>query len=293
MSDLVTLRAGKLELDLQPQIGGAIARLDLQGPDGAVPVLRGCEGDLQDVLKAACFPLVPFVNRIRGGCFSFRGRNVRLSRNMKGDPSPLHGQGWRSAWSVESKGSAHARLRFDHAAGEWPWAYEAVQDVRLDDDGLTMVLTCRNRSEEPMPGGLGLHPYFPCSAGTRIDTRVTHAWTIDDQVLPVERVPATGRFDLADRIVWGQDLDHGFGGWGGEARMMDPGWPFDLVMSSPDAGFFQLYSPLGGNLFVAEPVTHSNAALNRPEEEWTALGMRILNPAEAMTLTMRLDVEMK
>jgi aldose 1-epimerase len=61
-------------------------------------------------------------------------------------------------------------------------------------------------------------------------------------------------------------------------------------LSSPDAHFFQLYSPSEGGIFVAEPVTHANAALNAPEEQWAELGMRVLGPGEAMTLAMRLDV---
>jgi aldose 1-epimerase len=61
-------------------------------------------------------------------------------------------------------------------------------------------------------------------------------------------------------------------------------------MNSPDAHFFQLYSPANGGLFVAEPVTHANAALNAPEAEWAGLGMRVLEPDERMALTMRIDL---
>ena len=87
-------------------------------------------------------------------------------------------------------------------------------------------------------------------------------------------------------MVCGQDLDHGFGGWGGTTRLTDPAWPFDIELSSPDAGFFQLYSPASGGIFVAEPVSHANAALNAPENQWLELGMRILEPGESMDLTM-------
>jgi len=103
-------------------------------------------------------------------------------------------------------------------------------------------------------------------------------------------VPATGRFDLSQRKVCGQGLDHGFAGWGGEARLSDPEWPTALVMSSPDVGFFQLYSPVEGGLFVAEPVSHANAALNAPEEQWAELGLKVLEPGEEMALTMRIAV---
>ena len=256
----------------------------------AIPLMRGSHSESDNVLEAACFPLVPFVNRIRGSRFTFRGREVVLKPNMAGDPSVLHGQGWLSPWRLVSCEESEAELAFEHEAGEWPWAYAARQHFILDASGLTIRLSCRNTSAEPMPCGLGQHPYFPCGPETRIDTQVYCAWEIDEQVLPVARVPATGRFDLSNRRVCGQGLDHGFGGWGGSARLSDPDWPVALEMSSPDARFFQLYSPTEGGLFVAEPVTHANAALNAPEEDWAELGMRVLEPGEEMSLTMRIEV---
>jgi aldose 1-epimerase len=252
--------------------------------------LRKCHSPLESVLDAACFPLVPYVNRIGGGRFVFRGREVRLAPNMAGDPSPLHGQGWLNPWSVERSDRASALHAYVHVPGEWPWRYAARQDFTLDEHGLSVTLACRNRSGEPMPCGLGLHPYFPCGPNTRLDTDVSVAWTVDEHVLPVARVPATGRYDLSDRLVCGQGLDNGFGGWGGEARMSDPGWAHALSMASRDARFYQLYSPPQGGIFVAEPVTHANAALNAPEDEWPELGLRVLAPDEEMSLTMRLEV---
>ena len=285
--ELVTIAAGNLRLQLSPSIGGAISGFTW---DGSRPILRESHSPLEKAVDAASFPLVPYVNRIRGGRFSFRGHEVRIAPNMAGDPSPLHGQGWINRWSIEWARERQAALRFRHEPGEWPWLYDAWQGFELDEGGLTIKLECQNLAEEPMPCGLGQHPYFPCGPETRLDTEVTHVWTIDEHVLPVEKVPAEGRFDLRDRLVCGQDLDHGFGGWGGEARMSDPEWPYELSLKSADARFFQLYSPQGGGIFVAEQVSHANAALNAPEEEWAELGMRVLDPGEAMSLTMRLEV---
>ena len=286
----VRLSTGRLRLTLSPSIGGAISAFEWSDGGASRPILRKCHSCLEKVLDAASFPLVPYVNRIREGRFTFRGREVSLAPNMAGDPSPLHGQGWLNAWQVDDAGERHAVLSYRHQGGEWPWDYAARQEIALDDGGLTIELSCRNLSDQPMPCGLGQHPYFPCGPQTRLDTEVTHAWTIDEKVLPVDRVAATGRFDLRDRLVCGQDLDNGFAGWGGEARMSDPEWPFELKLSSADARFFQLYSPRDGGIFVAEPVTHANAALNAPEADWPELGMRVLEPGEEMSLTMRLAV---
>lgn len=287
---ILTLSCGRLRLELSPSIGGAISAFEWAEARAARPILRKCHSRLEKVLDAGCFPLVPYVNRIRDGRFTFRGREVRIAPNMAGDPSPLHGQGWLNPWAVEQADERSVALTYRHDPGEWPWAYEARQKFALDEDGLSITLTCRNVSDESMPCGLGMHPYFPCGPETRLDTRVSSAWTIDEKVLPVAKVPAEGRYDLRDRLVCGQGLDNGFRGWGGEARMSDPEWPYSLRMSSGDARFFQLYSPPTGGIFVAEPVTHANAALNAPEKQWPELGMCVLEPGEEMSLMMRLDV---
>lgn len=286
----VTLAAGNLRLTLKPSIGGSISSFEWTDANCSRTILRKCNSASENVLGAACFPLVPYVNRVRDGRFTFRGRAVRLTPNMRGDRSPLHGQGWLNRWRVEEVSDSSATLAFHHAVGEWPWDYDARQDFALDPSGLSVRLSCRNKSADPMPCGLGEHPYFPCGPATRIDTDVTDVWTIDQNVLPVEKVTAVGRFGLSDRLVCGQDLDHGFAGWGGSASLTDPDWPYALRLSSPTAKFFQLYSPSEGRVCVAEPVTHANAALNAPENEWPELGMRVLEPGEEMSLDLRLDV---
>jgi len=94
--ELVTIAAGNLRLQLSPSIGGAISGFTW---DGSRPILRESHSPLEKAVDAASFPLVPYVNRIRGGRFSFRGHEVRIAPNMAGDPSPLHGQGWINRWS--------------------------------------------------------------------------------------------------------------------------------------------------------------------------------------------------
>ncbi len=285
------LARGPLSLRLAPGVGGGIASFECCAvSDGNIAIFRPADPEGKGPTSLSSFPLVPFVNRVRGGAFSFRGRRVTLAQNMPPDPSPLHGQGWLRAWEVERLGADHAELVYRHSEDEWPWAYEARQTFALDEGGLTLDLACTNLSGEPMPCGLGQHPYFQCTPQTRLGTGVETVWTIDEHVLPVEQVPAAGRFDLRDRLVCGQSLDHGFGGWSGRAVISDPELPFRIVMSSPDANFFQLYSPASGGIFVAEPVTHANAAMNAPEQEWARLGMRVLESGETMSLTMRVDV---
>src|SRR3546814_10324030 len=100
---------------------------------------------------------------------------------------------------------------------------------------LHLLLTGRNSSAEPMPCGLGFHPYCPCGPDTRIETEVQQVWTVDKDVLPVARMPAEGRYAIADDPVCGRALDNGYDGWSGRAIFTDPGWPFEIELSSPQA----------------------------------------------------------
>ena len=289
MSERLKLAAGSLSVEVLPAVGGSIARFDRNGAHRRQPLLRGTDAPAPTVLDTGCFPLVPFANRIRGGRFLCDGQEVQLQPNMAGDASPLHGQGWLAPWQVEEASEAACTLVYTHEAGEWPWTYQARHHVALDAAGLSLTLRCRNLSATRMPCGLGFHPYYPCTPDTVLDTEVASAWTIDAAVLPVDNVPVTGRYDLHARRVCSQDLDNGFDGWSGTARIDWPGEEAALVLTSPDAGRFQLYSPTGGGLFVAEPVQNANAALNQPQEQWPALGITLLAPGEEHVLHARFE----
>lgn len=277
---MISIRAAGYELALAPDIGGAISRFTREGR----PLLRGSDAP-ETPLDCGCFPLVPYCNRIRDGRFTFRGRVVEIAPNMAGDPSPLHGQGWLGPWLVESQEESQACLFFAHAPGEWPWAYEARQVFRLSEAGLEVEISCRNLSSDPMPCGLGFHPYFPCDAETRIATQVEQVWEVDDKVLPTGVAPATGSYALDGQPACARGLDNGYGGWGGEMRL-SYGDGCTTIMASPDAHFFQIYSPPEGGLLAAEPVSHANAALNEPEERWAQLGLHVLESGETMRLRM-------
>jgi aldose 1-epimerase len=283
----VQLRAGELEAELAPQIGGSIAAFRHAGR----PVMRDAPADLRDVLDASSFPLVPFVNRVREGRFSFRGREVRLAPNLPPQKHPLHGQGWRGPWSVTRSQQDGAELAFRHEAGEWPWAYEARQVFTLDEGGLTIDLTVTNTSGEVMPAGLGQHPYFPANSETVLSTRVTEVLTVDEEVMPVGLEPAAGRYDLHERRIERAGLDNGYEGWGGEAEIRWPDRRLTLrITASDNARRFQVYAPEEGGVVVAEPVTHANDAFSHPEERWPSLGLVLLEPGAAMSMRARFEV---
>jgi aldose 1-epimerase len=289
IGDRLVLGAGDLRLELAPGLGGSIAAFGVERAQGYTPIFRRSPEGLYGPLEAGCFPLVPYSNRVRDGRFVFDGREVRIG-DRAGKPHALHGDAWVHPWQVVDEGEFSAEMLYVHQPADWPWAYEARQRFDLDAEGFTVRLACTNLDETPMPCGLGIHPYFPCSATTVLDAQVDWVWTIDDEVLPVERVPATGRYALGRRRICGQDLDNGYEGWAGEAEILWPESGFGLTFTCPDATRFQVYSPREGGVFVAEPVTNANAALNRPQSEWPSAGLAILHPGEEASMVARFTV---
>ena len=287
---LIGLRAGPLEVDLTPEIGGSIARFDWVRGQDRRPVMRPGLVDYADALHSSCFPLAPYSNRIRGGRFEFGGRVISLSPNMPGDRSPIHGQAWRAAWTLLEADERSARLAFDHDPDDWPWRYRVEQHVSLDEAGLDIVLSCRNLSDQAMPCGLGLHPYFHCQSDTELDADVTEVWTVDQDVLPLTRIAAEGQYNLSRRKICGQGLDNGFEGWSGQAVINWPSRGLTLAMTSADAPRFQVYSPAGGGRFAAEPVQNPHAARNQPADQWSVLGLKQLARDQQAQLHVRFTV---
>lgn len=276
-----TLEAGAMRMAFDPELGGAILSLTHDGRD----VLRPTPDGATDVLEAACFPLVPYANRIADGRFEFGGRTAALSRNMAGQAHPLHGDGWRGAWEVEARGGDVTELSFEPAATEWPWRYRARQTFRLAPNALTVELEVANLDAAPGPFGLGLHPYFPHSPTARLTTRTTGLWFVSDDLLPVEHIP-TSPWIAGAALRSARLLDHCHSGWDGAARIdLGPGLPSLDLTAPPELGWLHLYAPPDQEFFCVEPVSHAPNAVNMADP--IAQGVRILGPGETLKSWMR------
>lgn len=79
---------------------------------------------------AACYPLVPYANRIAGGQLPAAGRIYTLRANFPPEPNAVHGVGWQRAWHVARAGQRSAELVLRYkpdTPADWPFAFEARQ----------------------------------------------------------------------------------------------------------------------------------------------------------------------
>ena len=289
--DRITLERGGWRADVAPALGGGLLSAAFAGVDVLRPATAEGIG-AGDPLSLACFPLVPFSNRIRRGRFSFRGVHVALSAPAVTEPEVIHGFGWTARWRPQAVDPHACSMTFVHDGGAWPWPFTARRHVRLSETSLELALSVENTGEAAMPLGLGFHPYFPKSADCHLHAPVSGLWVSGSDRLPIRHQRVDGALGFQQpQAVADLDLDHCFTGWSGTARI---DWPERGLAVRLEAGgpldHLVLYVPPTADFFCVEPVSHMVDAFN-----WDGgpdhTGTLVLDPGQSVGASMALTPE--
>ncbi len=289
-AERVVLARGSTRVEVCPALGGTVTRFCTETPVGFVDWFRSApETGPFLPTEAACFPLVPFSNRIRDGRFPFQGRLISLPRNHPTIMHALHGHGWRVSWRLDVQSASSATLRYDHAPGAWPWRYRAEQHFSVGDGGLEITLGVTNLGSGAMPLSFGLHPYFPRTPLTRLQAQVSGVWLTDADVLPLRHALVPAAWPISTGInPSAVSLDHGFTGFAGRAVIS---WPERQARLTVEAGpafaHLSVYAPPNATFFCVEPVSAATDAANLAAQGATATGLRILGEGESVSETVR------
>jgi len=275
----LTLRNDRLLAQVLPGIGGALARLDWLGGAQPVPLLRPLADDAAGTPlpgQLACFPLLPWSNRMAPLGFAFEGQRYVPAPNRAGEPCPIHGDGWQQAWEVAQHDGSALLLKLDRSACA-PFSYSATLRYALVDDALEITLAVRNAGAAALPFGLGLHPWMPDPQGALLQAGAAAVWLAGADKLPsrLAPLPEDWRFDTLRPLAAG--VDNAFAGWDGVARIAWPRRGVALQVEA-DLDYFILYVPPGRDFFCFEPVDHPVNAHNLPGRP----GLTVLAPGASL-----------
>ena len=144
----VDLRGG----NLRELVVGDWAVLDGY-PEGTVPA--GRRGGV----------LLPWPNRLRGGRWSWRGRDLQLDVVSEASPNATHGLvSWLPWQLLEQRADGVTVGTTVEPRGGYPFRLAAAVDYTLAADGLTVTVRVRNAGSEDAPFGVGMHPYLHVGA---------------------------------------------------------------------------------------------------------------------------------
>jgi aldose 1-epimerase len=294
---VLRLASDALEVEVLPELGARIHRLRFRGHDilRAAPDPSAHEGD---PFFWGSYVMAPWCGRVEAGVTTqVGGRALRLPTNFP-DGTAIHGQVYARPWElVAASGSgedgptgASATFRVLAGGDAWPWPHVVEQRIAAHGATLAIDLALTNRADDPMPAGIGIHPWFMRPLRLSVDAGAVFASNTEPSPEPVR---VEGRFDLRALRDVPDDLD---GCWTaiGPAQVRFA-WPALGARASMHADATTLHvavaSPTTLDAVAVEPQTHVPQGLRRVvNREPGALTM--LAPGATLRLSVELAFEM-
>lgn len=323
---------GMMILQIQAHLPGRGETDLLMAPplEGARQILDGYVGDFpgNPSYSFGAPVLLPFANRIRGALApdgltiesSILGRTVRLPANAGGrkpnaERYAMHGlllasrvEDVRRETTAEQDG-LRATFQAGDFGGHWPSATEVSFEISLRSEAFTLSVTAKNVGEEPLPMGIGWHPYFLLPSGRR-EQALLHVparrrlLVIDyDEVIPTgEIVPVAGTpYDFSmpgGRALGDLFLDDCF-----VDLAAAPGDPVVSEIFDPEASFglrvtaaarhlraIQVYAPPDSGFIALEPQLNWVDPFGTQWGPDVDTGMAILQPGESETYSVMVEL---
>lgn len=220
--------------------------------------------------------LFPFPNRIRGGKYTWRGREYALEGiHQDGQGNAIHGlvidRPWRVTEHAGETATGQFQLSVDAPDRRALWPADFVIEVRyeLREASLRCDVRVVNPDTAPLPFGFGTHPYvrIPLVAGSQrgeclIQAPASEEWELVNCLPTGKRLAVSGKKDLREgQELEGLKLDDVFTGLRAQADeietiVMDSGAGLQ-VRQVFDAAFRELvvYTPPHGRSVCLEPYT--------------------------------------
>jgi aldose 1-epimerase len=161
-------------------------------------------------------------------------------------------------WSVTGAATCSVRA----GGNGWPWPYEVTLAAEGRDNALSLHWRLTNLADEPMPAGIGFHPWWRRPVQLRVDAGLTYASNLTPTPDP-QRVG--GGLDLRALAVPTDGLD---GTWtDATLRAIELAWPGlglrATLTASANARYVAVATPPELDAIAVEPQTHAPDGLRR------------------------------
>ena len=184
MANPLALRWGPLSL-LMDLDSGACKQLRWTERDNDNPVDLLAWHQPQPIHKpfeVGSFVLVPYSNRLFGGQLLSPNGTFTLPGNHPESDTPVHGLGWRKNWQLIVREPQRVVLGYSHASdAHWRFSHTCEQTVTLNHSEVMFHLKLCNIDAQPMPAGLGFHPWFALDEDSTVWTTPTILISLDEK----------------------------------------------------------------------------------------------------------------
>lgn len=322
---------GMMVLQISAHIPGR-GKVDLLASRPAEEALSTLRGDVGKFAGNKSFSmggafLLPYANRIRGIlsddettiAANILGRPVTLPANWGGQAPgaeryAMHGLALASAVgnlkrnTTSEHDQVSGTLEAGDFGGHWLSATRVSYVSALSTAAFTIAVTAENVGAEPLPMGIGWHPYFVLPSGHREQARLhipaTERLLVNnyDEVLPTgDIVPVAGTpydFSGASGAALGDlYLDDCFvgllknnGDTVCEIIDREAAYGLRIIATSPAVTAVQVYAPPDKTFVALEPQFNWADPFGSEWKRGVDTGMVVLRPGESVSYGVRLEL---
>ena len=289
-SEFIRVAAGPLEVEVVPTFGARLHRLRAFGHD-LLRTPNDFRPYVDDPWFYGSYVMAPWCNRVPAGPAIAAGRAIDLPATFP-DGTAIHGQVSGRAWEVVDADGDRASFRIEAGGDGWPWRYTVEQRVWIEGMKFRLSLRLTNDADTPMPGGIGIHPWFRQPVLVAIAAAAAHPSNLGTAAWPV---PVTGILDRRRLEPLPEGLDATWTDLDEPPVVLD--WP-DLAISTtmsatalggPVPFIVAANFPAAGAIAV-EPQTHAPDGLGRLARGEPG-ALELVSPGESIELDVTLTFE--
>lgn len=288
----IILSNNLLQVGILPELGASLSFMKYKGQDILRPM--DTKNPSLDSNSAAMFLMLPFCGRIRGGKFVYWGITRKMKKNQAGIADPIHGDGWKSKWSVLKKNDTSATLQMSHDKEEgFPFSYDAEVTYTLKNNELVIETKLTNASILPMPCGMGIHPFFIKTKDVELKFPSKMIWAHESDPI-FDRPYATPEdWQFKDgKPLKNKIFDTCFGGFEGNAKIIYPQAGYTVEIDADEQyGHVVLYSPKGKGFVCLEPCTNASNAFNLAANGVIGTGIKSIGKDQSITGKVSLKIK--
>ena len=257
-----------LRAEFQPEWGGLFSALKFNHPEnGWVDAFVTEDQKPASVKKTpyfGCFLMVPFANRMAEGLLKTADAAYEFPIVLEAENLAIHGTGWDKPWEITEQSATSLTMMHRWSSSDQQYQFQVYFQARLENAAIHLDLTLKNLSDQPLPLGLGFHPWFSDIKGStvrfgeRLPVNRESPWSVyptaDFETLP-------GAFTPADY----DGLDASFDHWSKRADIDLHSKGLSVEMTSMGALDRMHVFVMGQNdRFCLEPVSHKPGDLLDP-----------------------------
>lgn len=284
MADIITLRSpdGAYEATILPARGANC--LSLTHKPSGISALRTYDPDTFELDNPFLYgtPLLFPPNRIKGGTFTYEGREYRLPINEEETGCFLHGTLHETPFAVTEVSASAVTCRYtatdDAPYLTYPHAFTLSVHYDLTNDGLTQTVSITNNSDLTMPVGLAFHTTFqmPFVAGGKVENiRMTLpvGEEYDRDMTDFSMTWETVKDDAFHKALGGGEVTpaaqfisrHFSRPKGAALRLTDTESGYSVVYDADDSfKYWMVYNGGNADFLCVEPQTWINSAPQAP-----------------------------